>query len=159
MTGPNPQEGGKPDVCQSCYKTDAIEGVHVRRDGGEWVASTLRRCANPECQEIRSGSLEDRFTHLRNVYAYKYFGDYQLSPEQSVAVWDAYAWAMKVPALLEALKGARAIVAEELDCLIRSCSLDGTAATLDADARDEVARVQASLDKIDAALTLTGAHT
>ncbi|HVK42700.1 MAG TPA: hypothetical protein VM471_09505 [Phenylobacterium sp.] len=63
------------------------------------------------------------------------------------------------PALLEALKGARAIVAEELDCLIRSCSLDGTAATLDADARDEVARVQASLDKIDAALTLTGART
>lgn len=67
--------------------------------------------------------------------------------------------AAAAPALLEALKGARAIVAEELDCLIRSCSLDGTAATLDADARDEVARVQASLDKIDAALTLTGART
>lgn len=111
MTSPNPQEGGKPDVCQSCYKTDATEGVHVRRDGGEWVASTLRRCANPECQEIRSGSLEDRFTHLRNVYAYKYFGDYELSPEQSVAVWDAYGYAMKVPALLEALS----FLANEVD--------------------------------------------
>lgn len=88
------------EACPSCFKTSDVEPVQVRHDRETgWVDSTLRRCANPECHAIREGTTEDRLTHLRNVYDYKYFGDYELSPEQLGAVWEAFTFAMKVPAL------------------------------------------------------------
>lgn len=40
---------------------------------------------------MREGSREDRLKWIKNVYDYKYFGDYELSPEQLSAVYEAYA--------------------------------------------------------------------
>jgi hypothetical protein len=91
--------------CASCFKTSETVAVEIRhRRGEEWVESTIRRCANDECWNTTGGTLEDRLTHIRNVYDYKYFGDYELSPEQLDAVFDAGALAALVPDLLEALK-------------------------------------------------------
>jgi len=93
------------DTCKSCFKTAETEPVRVKRDG-VWIESpTVRRCVNSECHAVRSGSLADRLEHVNTVYAYKYFGDYELSPAQNDAVWEAQAIASRVPALLEALKG------------------------------------------------------
>lgn len=91
------------DTCKSCFKTAEIEPVKVKRDG-QWVDSTVRRCANAECHAVREGTLADRLQHVRSVYDYKYFGDYELSPEQNDAVWEAKAIAERVPVMLEALK-------------------------------------------------------
>lgn len=91
------------DTCKSCFKTAETEPVRVKRDG-VWIESpTVRRCVNSECHAVRSGSLADRLEHVNTVYAYKYFGDYELSPEQSDAVWEAKAIASRAPALMEAM--------------------------------------------------------
>jgi hypothetical protein len=93
--------------CAYCFKTSETEAMQVRRrprsEGGEWVESSVRLCANPECRAIRAGSLEDRLTFVSNTYEYKYFGDYELSEEQQTAVWEAYRLANHVPELLAAL--------------------------------------------------------
>ncbi len=81
------------DKCNSCYVTADTVPVQVRRGGrgSPWEDSTLRRCANDECWNMREGTREDRLDWVKNVYDYKYFGDYELSPEQLSAVYEAYA--------------------------------------------------------------------
>jgi hypothetical protein len=86
-------------LCSCCYRTADMEPVEVKRDG-KWVASTIRRCTNPECHSVREGSLADRVAHINSVYGYKYFGDYELSPEQLDAVGEAVMLANRVPELL-----------------------------------------------------------
>lgn len=79
------------DKCPECFATDQVTTVKVRDDrGSEWRDSTLLRCANDDCWRIREGEIADRLTWIKNVYGYKYFGDYELSPEQAAAVWEAY---------------------------------------------------------------------
>jgi len=80
------------EKCKSCFETDELTPVQIRRGdrGTAWEDSSLRRCANDECWNIREGTREDRLAWVKNVYDYKYFGDYELSPEQLSAVWEAY---------------------------------------------------------------------
>lgn len=91
------------ETCSSCFKTGETEPVSVKRNG-KWIESpTVRRCVNPECHAVRAGTTEDRLEHVATVYGYKYFGDYELTPEQLDAVWEAKAIAAKTPTLLTAL--------------------------------------------------------
>lgn len=101
------------DKCPNCYATADMEPVEVKRDG-KWVASTVRRCVNRECHTVREGTLEDRVAHINSVYGYKYFGDYELSPEQMDVVGEAVGLAQRVPALADALKVFAAIVPSDL---------------------------------------------
>lgn len=79
------------DKCKSCFETNEVLPVEIRknRESG-WVESSIKRCANNDCWAIREGSHTDRLVWIGNVYDYKYFGDYELSPEQLSAVWDAF---------------------------------------------------------------------
>ena len=81
-------EPSAAEKCPGCYETSETEPVKVKRDG-VWVESTVRRCVNRECHTVREGSLEDRVAHINSVYGYKYFGDYELSPEQLDVVGEA----------------------------------------------------------------------
>ncbi len=99
------KEASTSEKCASCFKTSETEPVRVKRDG-RWIDSpTVRRCVDPECHAVREGTVTDRLEHINTVYGYKYFGDYELSPEQLDAVWEAKALAARVPGLLEALYG------------------------------------------------------
>lgn len=123
-------------LCQSCFRTAETEPVKVLRGerytGGEWVESTLRRCANDECFALREGSLEDRLAFVRNEYGYKYFGDYELSPAQSTAVWEAYTAAMSSCGLLQAARLALEVAEDWIhDQLDGTGSLDAALAKLD----------------------------
>ena len=87
--------------CRCCFETAETEPVKVRdRSTREWVDSSLLRCVNKECHAIRAGTDADRIAHINDVYGYKYFGDYELSPEQIDAVGEAVKYANRVPALL-----------------------------------------------------------
>lgn len=98
------------NLCKSCFRSSETEPVQVKRDG-QWVESpTVRRCTNPECHSIRAGTLRDRLEYVERIYSYKYFGDYELSPEQLDAVMEANGIAQCVPALLEALKDVLGII-------------------------------------------------
>lgn len=112
------------DLCKACFRTGETKPVQVRygERGEPWVESSIRRCANDECWNTTGGTLEERLTHIRNVYDYKYFGDYELSPEQNDAVWEAKALAQKVPLLLSALKTLRAAAFHE-DNLLRAAGM------------------------------------
>lgn len=82
------------EKCKSCFECSETIVVTVRDErGGEWRDSTVRRCANDQCWHIVDGSREDRLLWIRNVYDYKYFGDYELNPEQLSAVYEAKALA------------------------------------------------------------------
>jgi hypothetical protein len=48
--------------------------------------------------------MADRLEHINTVYGYKYFGDYELSPEQLDVVGEAVMFANRVPNLLAAAK-------------------------------------------------------
>jgi hypothetical protein len=120
MADPTPQEleEAKADLCGACFKTSDVEPVQVRRSREEgWVESSLRICANEECRNLRAGTDEDRLTFIKNEYEYKYFGDYELSPEQSTAVWEAYTFAARVPALLAENEKLRASLLEAVGAL------------------------------------------
>jgi hypothetical protein len=98
-------EGGRlmtEGICRSCGSTSDLLPVQVRRgppyQGFEYEDSSLRRCANNECWTIREGTAEDRMAFIRNQYDYKYFGDYELSPEQLEAVYQALYLAEKAVA-------------------------------------------------------------
>lgn len=76
--------------CKSCFECTETVVVKVRDDrNSEWRDSSVRRCANDQCWHIVDGTRADRLTWINNVYDYKYFGDYELSPEQSAAVYEA----------------------------------------------------------------------
>lgn len=80
------------EKCKSCFETSEMIPVQIREGRGQpWVDSSLKRCANDECWNMREGTREDRLKWIKNVYDYKYFGDYKLSPEQLSAVYEAYA--------------------------------------------------------------------
>jgi len=84
--------------CTSCFKTEDMVCIQVREERGmPWKDSTVMRCANDECWSIRAGTRSDRIKWIRNVYDYKYFGDYELSPEQTQAVWEAFNLAASNP--------------------------------------------------------------
>ncbi len=84
------------EECTECFREHEVLPVRIRHArGGDWVDSSIRRCANDECWAIRDGSEEDIKVWLKNVYEYKYFGDYELSPEQKQAVREAFARATK----------------------------------------------------------------
>ena len=78
------------EKCKSCFECTETVIVKVRYDrSSEWRDSSVRRCANDQCWHIVDGTREDRLTWINNVYDYKYFGDYELSPEQLAAVYEA----------------------------------------------------------------------
>ncbi|WPE22439.1 hypothetical protein [Shinella zoogloeoides] len=78
------------EKCKSCFECSETIVVKVRDErGGEWRDSSVRRCANDQCWHIVAGTREDRLAWISNVYDYKYFGDYELSPEQLSAVYEA----------------------------------------------------------------------
>lgn len=78
------------EKCKSCFECTETVIVKVRDDrNSEWRDSSVRRCANDQCWHIVDGTREDRLTWISNVYDYKYFGDYELSPEQLAAVYEA----------------------------------------------------------------------
>lgn len=78
------------EKCKSCFECSETVVVKVRDErGGEWRNSSVRRCANDQCWHIVAGTREDRLAWISNVYDYKYFGDYELSPEQLSAVYEA----------------------------------------------------------------------
>lgn len=78
------------EKCKSCFECSETVIVKVRDDrNSEWRDSSVRRCANDQCWHIVDGTREDRLTWINNVYDYKYFGDYELSPEQLAAVYEA----------------------------------------------------------------------
>ena len=82
------------EKCKSCFECSETIVVTVRDErGGEWRESSVRRCANDQCWHIVGGTREDRLLWIGNVYDYKYFGDYELSPEQLSAVYEAKALA------------------------------------------------------------------
>ncbi|WP_313666169.1 hypothetical protein [Shinella sp.] len=82
------------EKCKSCFECSETIVVMVRDErGGEWRESSVRRCANDQCWHIVDGTREDRLLWIDNVYGYKYFGDYELSPEQLSAVYEAKALA------------------------------------------------------------------
>lgn len=85
------------EKCKSCFQTADIVPVKIRRGerGSAWEDSTLMRCANDECWNMRVGSRSDRLAWVKNVYDYKYFGGYELSPEQLSAVYEAYSIALQ----------------------------------------------------------------
>lgn len=56
----------------------------------------------------------------------------------------------------DALVTARAIIADDRAVLIRSCTLNGDLATLDADARPDLETYDAALSKINAAMESLG---
>lgn len=86
------------EQCKSCYKASETLPVQVRDERGQpWRDSTVKRCANDECWNICEGAQADRLLWVKNVYHYKYFGDYELSPEQLSAVWEAYTIAAAKP--------------------------------------------------------------
>lgn len=83
------------EKCKSCFECTETVVVKVRDDrNSEWRDSSVRRCANDQCWHIVGGTREDRLTWISNVYDYKYFGDYELSPEQLAAVYEAKAIAV-----------------------------------------------------------------
>ncbi len=85
-------------TCKSCFKCSEVVVVTVRDErGSEWRGSSVRRCANDQCWHIVDGTHEDRLTWISNVYDYKYFGDYELSPEQLAAVFEAKNLATGLP--------------------------------------------------------------
>ncbi|MEH3108952.1 MAG: hypothetical protein PGN22_03170 [Agrobacterium cavarae] len=78
------------EKCKSCFECTETVIVKVRNDrNSEWRDSSVRRCANDQCWHIVDGTREDRLAWISNVYDYKYFGDYELSPEQVAAVYEA----------------------------------------------------------------------
>lgn len=78
------------EKCKSCFECAETAIVKVRNDrNSEWRDSSVRRCANDQCWHIVEGTREDRLAWISNVYDYKYFGDYELSPEQLAAVYEA----------------------------------------------------------------------
>lgn len=82
------------EKCKSCFECSETIVVMVRDErGGEWRESSVRRCANDQCWHIVDGTREDRLLWIDNVYGYKYFGNYELSPEQLSAVYEAKALA------------------------------------------------------------------
>lgn len=100
------------ELCKACFKTSETEVVQIMEGGRsapvrKWIDSGIRCCANPECRNTTGGTLAERLAHIDDVYGYKYFGDYELAPEQLDAVWEAKAIAFKVPALVEALRDLR----------------------------------------------------
>jgi hypothetical protein len=85
-------------TCGECFKPFNWEPVRLRNPDKSWFdAPTLRRCANTsqgkECWALDGGTRTERLAFIERVYDYKYFGDYELSPEQLSAVWAAYALA------------------------------------------------------------------
>ncbi len=119
----------EPAKCRACFCTSETEPVLIRRGprGSEWVESSIRQCANHECRNTTGGSLEERLTHIGNVYDYKYFGDYELSPEQVDAVWEAKAIADCLPGLILA-----AVAAVEFYDALDAAHAPGEADMLDA---------------------------
>ena len=91
MSNPQGSEAEAVAECRACFKTSETVPVNIRwgERGEPWVESSIRRCANDECWNTTGGTLEERFQHVQNVYDYKYFGDYVLSPEQADAVMEA----------------------------------------------------------------------
>lgn len=114
------------DLCGACFKTNETEAVKIRhsRETG-WVDSSVRRCVNPKCHNVREGTLADRWAHVRNVYDYKYFGDYELSPAQMDAVGEMMMFAEHAWKLAPALQKAA-------DALHTAYVHDGTMHYLDA---------------------------
>jgi hypothetical protein len=94
-------EAGEPWTCPSCYQATAIEVVQIRQPDRSWVDSSVRRCTG--CKHTFGGSLEDRLAYIRDTYAYKYFGDYEMTDAQLDAIWEANVLACMVPALVAAL--------------------------------------------------------
>lgn len=102
---------GLPDGrCKACFRTAETEPVLIRWGGsGEpWVESSIRRCANDDCWNTTGGTLEERLQHVRNVYDYKYFGDYELTPKQNDAVREALAIAEQLKRRVDDLTKALA---------------------------------------------------
>lgn len=100
-------------TCPSCYKVGVPEAVQIRDERGQpWRDSSVQRCPQADCHHTFGGTLEDRLKYLECVYGYKYFGDYELSPEQVDAVWSAYSLAKQVPALEAENARLRADLAE-----------------------------------------------
>ena len=135
----------EPDVCRSCFKTAEMEPVKVRRSGcATWKPSTIWRCANPECHTIRKGTDDDILDHLNAVYGYKYFGDYELSPEQTDAVWEALRLAKKSKLLAQALAEAEAAL-EEAERALEEIADNGQGCTPDQmTARAALTRIRAA---------------
>ncbi len=83
-----------PATCSECYKPLVTEPVQLRQPDRSWAdAPSLRRCANEECWALYGGKREERLAFVQDTYSYKYFGDYELSPQQVTAVWEALALA------------------------------------------------------------------
>jgi len=93
--------------CKACFKPLRTEPVMIlngpRYSGAQWVESSIQRCANSECCNTTGGTLEERIAYINGVYGYKYFGDYELSPEQMDAVGEAVSLAAQVPSLVAVL--------------------------------------------------------
>lgn len=89
------------ELCKSCYASSETVTVQVRHGerGTAWEDSTIKRCANNDCWSIVEGTTADKLVWIKNVYDYKYFGDYPLSEEQLAAVYAALGLASGVPAL------------------------------------------------------------
>lgn len=108
------------ELCKACFKTSETEVVQIMEGGRyaperKWVDTSIRRCANSECHNTTGGTLAERLAYIDDAYGYKYFGDYELSPAQNDAVWEAKAIASLVPDLVAAASCALGLLTGNMD--------------------------------------------